>query len=120
LPLFEISFTAMNSKILIGWTTLPSEKEALDLARGMVEDRLAACAQVDGPVQSTFRWKGIVDNAEEWRLVAKFHKDKGKALEQWLSENHPYDEPQWIAVEADLVSASYANWVSQEAGEDND
>ena len=110
----------MNSKILIGWTTLPSEKEALALARGMVENRLAACAQVDGPIQSTFRWKGVVDNAEEWRLVVKFPRDKGRELEQWLSENHPYDEPQWIAVEADQVSALYAKWVLEEASPDNE
>ena len=109
----------MNSKILIGWTTLPSEKEALALARGLVENRLAACAQVDGPIQSTFRWKGIVENAEEWRLVVKFPKDKGGRLEQWLSENHPYDEPQWIAIEADQASSSYAKWVFEETGAGN-
>jgi len=110
----------VNSKILIGWTTLPSEKEALSLAQGLVETRWAACVQVDGPIKSIFRWEGVVENAEEWRLVVKFPEEMGGKLAQWLAENHPYDEPQWIAIEADQASSSYAKWIFQETSSGNE
>ena len=47
-------------------TTLPDREVAQNLARRLVEERLAACAQVEGPVASVYRWKGAVESATEW------------------------------------------------------
>lgn len=106
----------MKTQILIGWTTLPSQEEALRLADGMVENSLAACAQVEGPLSSTYRWKGVIERSEEWRIAVKFTQDRAEELEKWLLENHPYDQPQWLSVVADKASSAYAKWVREETG----
>ena len=80
----------------------------------MVDHHLAACAQVDGPISSVYRWKGKIETSEEWRIAVKFPKDRAKELEGWLIENHPYDEPQWLAVAAEEAGAVYAAWVKEE------
>ena len=104
----------MNNQILIGWTTTQSKEDALLLARGLVENSLAACAQVDGPISSTYRWKGVIETNEEWRIAVKFAGNRSEELEQWLLANHPYDEPQWLAVDAAKAGDAYANWVVSE------
>lgn len=106
----------MNHDVLIGWTTTQRQSDALLLARGLIEHRLAACAQVDGPISSTYRWEDAIETSEEWRVTLKFPRERTTEIEAWLSENHPYDEPQWIAVAATEVSEGYANWVKKEAG----
>ena len=52
-------------------TTVGTPEQASDLARWAVERRLAACAQVDGPITSTYRWDGAVRVEQEWRIVFK-------------------------------------------------
>jgi periplasmic divalent cation tolerance protein len=52
-------------------TTLPSRDAADRLAAQMVEDRLAACVQVVGPVSSTYRWEGRVETAQEWYCISR-------------------------------------------------
>ena len=47
-------------------TTLPDRAAAERLAATLVEERWAACAQVVGPVESTYRWQGEVERATEW------------------------------------------------------
>lgn len=111
---FDQPKAVMEIKILAGWTTVQTEQDALRLARGMVDNSLAACVQVDGPISSTYRWKGTVETSEEWRVTAKFAHDRVKDLKRWLLENHPYEEPQWIVVQAEDVSSAYAEWVWEE------
>lgn len=84
------------------------------LASGMVDNSLAACAQVEGPLSSTYRWKGVIEHSEEWRIAVKFTKGRAEELEEWLLQNHPYDDPQWLAVVAEKASATYAKWVQEE------
>lgn len=52
-------------------TAVASESVAAELATALVEERLAACVQVLGPVASTYRWRGAVERATEWLCLAK-------------------------------------------------
>jgi len=61
----------VSREILQVSTTVGSRDEAVALARDLVERRLAACVQVVGPVESSFRWKGSTEAAQEWVCVAK-------------------------------------------------
>ncbi len=101
----------MKHDILIGWTTTQNREDAIRLARGIVDNHLAACVQVDGPISSIYRWEGIVETSEEWRIAVKFPKDRANEIERWLIENHPYDEPQWLAVAAEEAASTYVAWV---------
>ncbi len=98
-------------KILIGWTTLDSAAAAHKLAAGLIAARLAACAQVDGPITSHYLWKGKQERTKEWRIWVKFPAKNAKKIEAWLKTNHPYSTPQWLAVEVAAVAEPYRRWV---------
>ena len=95
-------------------TTTDSRAEAMDLARAAVEARLAACAQVAGPMASTYWWDGGVERAEEWMLMLKLPTDRYQELADFLAERHSYDEPEIVAVPIVAGSPAYLGWLTEE------
>ncbi len=85
--------------------------DAEPLASALVKQRLAACVKVVGPVQSTYRWQGEVQRADEHLLIIKTLASQWNALQQWLSDHHPYEVPELIALPAESVSSGYLNYV---------
>ncbi|HET6633623.1 MAG TPA: divalent-cation tolerance protein CutA [Streptomyces sp.] len=95
-------------------TTVDSAEEAERLARGLVEQRLAACVQVGGPVTSYYRWEGAVQADREWQLLCKTRADRYPALEAHLRREHPYDVPEIIATPLVGGHTDYLRWVARE------
>jgi periplasmic divalent cation tolerance protein len=100
--------------VVIVTTTLPSEAQAGTIAEAAITARLAACAQVQGPVTSTFRWQGKIDRATEWYCHLKTTRDKLSPLEQLIRQHHPYDNPEIIAVPVVWGSEDYLAWVKRQ------
>jgi periplasmic divalent cation tolerance protein len=96
-------------------TTTDSRAEAMELARDAVRARLAACAQVTGPVMSTFWWEGDLERAEEWLLLFKLPAAGYQELATFLAERHSYDEPEIIAVPIVAGSPGYLGWMAEES-----
>jgi periplasmic divalent cation tolerance protein len=96
-------------------TTTDSRAEAMELAHAAVEARLAACAQVAGPVASTFWWEDGIERAEEWLVLLKLPADRFDELTEFLLERHSYDEPEIIATPIVGGSAGYLDWIAAEA-----
>lgn len=95
-------------------STVDSHEEASKIAGALVEKRLAACVQVVGPIRSTFRWEGRVQDAEEYLLLCKV---PGKRLEEataLIEELHSYDVPEVLAFEVADGSRPYLDWVAAE------
>lgn len=101
----------MTEAIGIAWTTLPSRAEADRLAADAVDARLAACAQVDGPIRSHYTWEGKTESEDEYRVTFKFAWSKAADLQAWVHTRHPYDLPQWVGIQADLASPAYQAWI---------
>jgi periplasmic divalent cation tolerance protein len=95
-------------------TTTDSRAEAMELAHGGVQARLAACAQVAGPIASTFWWEEEIERVEEWAVFFKLPADRYQALADFLAERHSYDDPEIIATPIVSGSASYLDWVREE------
>jgi len=95
-------------------TTTDSRAEAMELAHDAVEARLAACAQVAGPVASTFWWEDGIERAEEWLLMLKLPADRYTELAEFLLDRHSYDEPEIIATPIIAGSAGYLDWIDEE------
>ncbi|MFD6419355.1 divalent-cation tolerance protein CutA [Streptomyces sp. NPDC060194] len=95
-------------------TTTDSPAAAETLARGAVDGRLAACAQIGGPVTSVYRWEGAVTTEREWQVLLKTTRARYPALEAWLLTEHPYDVPEIIATPVVAAGALYAAWVAEE------
>lgn len=92
-------------------TTLPDEETAQRVATCLVEERLAACAQVLGPVSSTYRWQGQVERGREWYCHAKTTTHRLDALQKRIRELHPYEMPEIIAVPIVEGDADYLRWI---------
>jgi periplasmic divalent cation tolerance protein len=103
-----------SSQYLQVQTTTDSRAEAMELARTAVEARLAACAQVTGPIASTYWWGEDVERAEEWLLMLKLPASGFQALAEFLTEEHSYDEPEIVATPIVAGSDSYLSWIAEE------
>ena len=93
-------------------TTAP-EKEAERIARSLVGERLCACAQVLPPMRSIYWWKGKVEDAEERLILLKTDEVHLERLEARLTELHPYDVPEFVAMEVERASAAYSSWLKE-------
>ncbi|MFP5069468.1 divalent-cation tolerance protein CutA [Pseudonocardia nantongensis] len=102
------------SEHVVVLTTTDSERAAADLAAAAVDARLAACAQVVGPLTSVFRWEGAVRTEPEWRVELKTAADRVEALTAHLRERHSYDVPEIIATPIAGGSADYLAWLTDE------
>ena len=95
-------------------TATDSRAEADRLAQGSVASRLAASAQVDGPLQSVYWWEGKATRAEEWRVTMKTAADRYQELEAFIIENHSYETPGILATAVANGSEKYLTWVMNE------
>ncbi|TJZ56125.1 divalent-cation tolerance protein CutA [Streptomyces piniterrae] len=95
-------------------TTTDDEQKAERLARGAVEARLAACAQVSAPVTSVFRWQDAIETSREWQVLFKTAAARYEALAAYLLEAHDYDTPEIIATPITRGGAGYLSWVAEE------
>lgn len=98
-------------------TTTDSREAAERLARSAVERRLAACAQVVGPVTSTYWWDGAVQTATEWQCVLKTTAARFDGLRAHLESEHSYDTPEIVATPIVAGGAAYLDWISRETGD---
>lgn len=99
-------------------TTTENKEQAEVIAEMLVKLRLAACAQVSGPVKSFFWWKNKVDKSDEWICTAKSKNNLYKKVEKTILEIHPYEVPEIIAVPVVNGSNEYLKWIDEETAED--
>jgi periplasmic divalent cation tolerance protein len=95
-------------------TTTETREEADRLVRSAVEHRLAACAQVVGPVTSTYWWNGQVETAAEWQCLLKTTAARLDELRAHLESEHSYETPEIIATPIVGGSAAYLDWIERE------
>ena len=112
--LAEARLPQVSGHFLVVQTTTDSRAEAVELARAAVEARLAACAQVSGPVASTYWWEGRLERAEEWLLTLKLPAGGYEALADFLARAHSYDEPEIVATPIVAGSEGFLNWIAEE------
>ena len=93
-------------------TTFPADGDADAFARTLVGERLAACVSVLPLMQSTYRWKGIVENAAERQVVIKTTAANVTAVTRRLQELHPYEVPEVLVVNMDEGSRAYLRWLN--------
>ena len=98
-------------------TTVGSAEDARQLAESSVLARLAACAQVSGPLTSTYWWEGEVNRADEWQVVFKTTMGRYDDLQAYLLDSHPYDMPEILCLPVTAGNPAYLAWVSDETAD---
>jgi periplasmic divalent cation tolerance protein len=94
-------------------TTVATQADAERIAAALVEERLAACVQVAGPIISAYRWQGAIERATEWYCHCKTTWARYPALEARLRELHPYETPEIIALPIVAGSPAYLAWIEE-------
>ncbi|MFD9881698.1 divalent-cation tolerance protein CutA [Streptomyces alboflavus] len=92
-------------------TATELREQAVELARTAVRDRLAAGAQIVGPVTSVFWHAGEFGTAEEWQLLLKTTAERYPELEKHLVDNHPWKNPEVCATPIVAGTDAYLQWV---------
>jgi periplasmic divalent cation tolerance protein len=103
-----------EAEFLAVLTTMDSEESAQVLAASAVAGKLAACAQVDGPVKSVYQWQGKIETDTEWRVLHKTTADRYGELEALIKCLHTYDTPEIIATPITAGSDEYLAWLRTE------
>jgi periplasmic divalent cation tolerance protein len=93
-------------------TTVADRADAERIAASLVAKQLAACVQLIGPIESTFRWKGQIEVAQEWLCAIKTRSDLYSSVEQAIRELHSYEQPEIIATPIVAGSAGYLAWLA--------
>ncbi len=96
-------------------TNLPDSESAFNLARELVHLRLAACANVLGPVTSFYRWEGREESAVEHPVLIKTSSAAYPHLEAAIRERHPYEVPEIISWPVTRGLPEYLAWVENES-----
>ncbi|MEG4243072.1 divalent-cation tolerance protein CutA [Microcoleus sp. MON2_D6] len=92
--------------------TAASEAEAENLAKSLVENKLAACVSLS-PIRSIYSWQGEIHSESEWQLLIKTDLAKFEDLKTKVQELHSYEVPEIIAIPIIAGSDAYLNWLGQ-------
>jgi len=93
-------------------TSFGTQAAAAACAARLVTGRFAACVQVDGPLQSVYRWRNEMKTAEEWRCTCKTAPDREAACVEAIISTHEYETPELIVAHVSC-SVGYAAWVRE-------
>jgi periplasmic divalent cation tolerance protein len=95
-------------------TTVDARPAADALALGVVDKKLAACAQVSGPITSTYRWQGVVETAQEWQVIFKTTTARYSVLAEHIRSNHSYEVPEILCLPVVDGNPAYLRWVAEQ------
>jgi len=95
-------------------TTIDSREEAQNIARALVQGRLAGCVQIIGPITSVYWWREQIETDEEWLCIAKSRQELYPQLEKTIRQIHPYDVPEILAMPVVAGNPDYLAWLTNE------
>jgi len=103
----------MTDKIVV-LSTCGSPKEAEQIARSLLEKRLAACVNILPRVRSLYRWKGAIEDDQETLLLIKSNRALFLELRAEIDKLHSYEVPEVIAIPIVDGSERYLEWIDRE------
>jgi periplasmic divalent cation tolerance protein len=93
------------------YSVFANTEEAERIGRAMVDEKLAACINILGPIRSIYRWKGAVESSDEVAAIFKTTEDRAGQLITRVAAMHSYDVPCVAAWPIDKIVGAYADWV---------
>lgn len=99
------------SDVLIILCTFPQAEQARQIGTALVERQLIACVNLIPAVESIYRWQGKVEMSAETLAIFKTSRAIFPAFQQALTELHPYEVPEIIALAPDQVAEPYRSWL---------
>lgn len=100
-----------KSQFLLILSMIDSQKAAQQIARTLVEEKLAACVNISAPLTSVYSWKGKLCKDREFLMLLKTRRSLYARLEKRLKSLHPYEVPEIIALPIVEGSRDYLKWM---------
>ncbi|KAL6259768.1 protein CutA homolog isoform X2 [Pogonomyrmex barbatus] len=104
------SFAGVHS---VAYVTVPNDEVAKRLARGLVENKLAACVNIIPQLTSIYEWEGKIQEEPELLLMIKTRTEKVDALTKYVKGNHPYSVCEVISLPIQNGNNDYLKWISE-------
>jgi periplasmic divalent cation tolerance protein len=92
--------------------TAGSEDEARNIARHLIEHRLAACVNIVPQIESVYRWQEKTESSREWLLLIKTTAEKFPAVRDAIRDLHSYELPECVAINIEDGSSDYLEWMA--------
>jgi periplasmic divalent cation tolerance protein len=99
------------AKFAVVLVTVPDLKTARALAKGALQARLIACANLIPKIESHYWWQGKIESGAEVLLILKTQKSKLAALEKLILARHPYDTPEFLVLPLSAGNKKYLDWL---------
>ncbi|XP_011176374.1 protein CutA homolog [Solenopsis invicta] len=96
----------------VAYVTVPNDAVAKTLARGLVENKLAACVNIIPQLTSIYEWEGKIQEDPELLLMIKTRTERVDALTKYVKENHPYTICEVISLPIQNGNEDYLKWIS--------
>jgi periplasmic divalent cation tolerance protein len=93
------------------FVTVPSKEEGEKIAKHLLEQKIVACVNIIHDIHSIYRWKGEIEEDNEFLLVMKTAKEKKSLLIRTIEELHSYETPECIGWKIDAGSKPYLRWI---------
>jgi periplasmic divalent cation tolerance protein len=97
-------------------TTLPNADAAAEMAKSIVEERLAACANLFPALRSIYRWQARLEDQNEVLVLFKTRQEHFDRLRARILELHPYEVPEVLAIPVEQAYQPYLDWLARETG----
>lgn len=106
----------MADEVLLVFSTFPDPATAGRIARQLIEEKCAACANVLPPIESIYWWQGKVEEGKETLVLFKTSEDGYERFQSTLRDLHPYAVPEIIALPINRGLPEYLQWVVDHCG----
>jgi periplasmic divalent cation tolerance protein len=110
------AMTEKTEYALVVTTTFEDKQQAGDMAAVLLKERLIACAQISGPITSTYWWKDEIITSTEFLLSMKTLSGHYEQIEKAIKAKHSYEVPEIIGVSISEISDDYRQWLKKELG----
>ncbi|RME93477.1 MAG: divalent-cation tolerance protein CutA [Candidatus Hydrogenedentota bacterium] len=94
-------------------TTVPSIEEATKLSSGLVQEKLAACVNIVGPIQSFYYWDGKIVEDKEYKLFIKTLDNKWDEIKKYIKQHHSYTVPEISKINIEQMDEAYLKWLME-------
>lgn len=100
-----------TTNYIVVFITASSKKEAMKIANGLVDKKLAACVNIVPNIKSIYTWKGKKEKASEVLLIVKSKREKFKNIVKKVKALHSYSVPEIISIPINNGNKDYLNWI---------
>ncbi len=101
---------------IVVYITSPNEDEAVNIARTIVEERLAGCVNIVRGIRSIYSWQGRIEDDAEVLMIVKTQRHLFESLKNRVKQLHSYTVPEIIALPVVEGSEDYINWLKEVTG----